>query len=277
MALPFFILHTVPHQINKASERFALAIVFLLGSTSLSFSIVRYIRVDQTTEWKPQNFKMTEVAIWTICELQIAMIAGCLPSLRVLLRDKRNSRTGSTSTSTRYLNEKLDRLDTDTSTGSTIKSNYTYAANSYPIPQPSESWAFTQKDRIDSFGYPLAPNTAKSQMFYGYSNIYSPTNTANRASSHYSVNYGVVNARDSKVYEMYNNRVTLAADYTATIAQMPTAYTPPQRFGHSRNLSTVSDSSTSSTVTSEEVMITMALSPGLPRRGPSDHSRFMRY
>ncbi|KAF8416833.1 hypothetical protein EV426DRAFT_646140 [Tirmania nivea] len=273
MALPFFILYTVPHQINKASERFAMAIVFFLGSTSLSFSIVRYIRVDETTQWKPQNFKMTEVSIWTICELQIAMIAGCLPSLRVLLRDKRKSRAASTSTGTRYLNEKLDRLDINTSMRSSLKSNYTYAANSYPIPRPSESWTFTQKDRIDSFGYPLAPNTAKSQMFYGYNDIYSPTN--NRASSHYSVNYGAVYTRDSSTYEMHNNRVTLAAEYTVNIAQLPTAYTPPQKYGHSRNLSTMSDDSTSSTATSEEVMITMALSPGLPRRGPSYYGRFV--
>ncbi|RPB26657.1 hypothetical protein L211DRAFT_834991 [Terfezia boudieri ATCC MYA-4762] len=274
LALPFFILYTVPHQINKASERFAMAIVFLLGSASLSFSIIRYIRVDETTEWKPKNFRMTEVSIWTICELQIAMIAGCLPSLRVLLRDKRNSRAMSTSTtSTKYLNEKVD---THTSIGSSLKSNYTYAANSYPILPPSESWTFTQKDRIDSFGYPLAPNTAKSQMFYGYEGIYSPANTAdNRTSSHYSAYYGAMNTRDSRAYEMHNNRVTLAAEYTATIAQLPTAYTPPQKFGHSRNLSVMSDDSTNSTATSEEVMITMALSPGLPRRGPSYYRRFV--
>ena len=253
-----------------------MAIVFLLGSASLSFSLIRYIRVDKTTKWKPQNFRMTEVSIWTICELQIAMIAGCLPSLRVLLRDKRNSRAASTSTSTRYLNEKLDRLGTDISMGNSVKSNYTYAANSYPIPPPSESWAFTQKNRIDSFGYPLAPNTAKSQLFYGYYDIYSPANAAtNRASSNYSANYGALNTRDSRAYEMHNNRVTLAAEYTATIAQLPTAYTPPQKFGHSRNLSVMSDDSTSSTATSEEVMITMALSPGLPRRGPSYYRRFV--
>lgn len=208
---------------------------------------------------------MTEVAIWTICELQIAMIAGCLPSLRVFLRDKRNSR----GSSTRYLNEKFDKLETDNTSSAhgTVKSNYTYAANSYPIPPPSGSWLFTQKDRIDSFGYPMAPGTAKSQALYSYTD-YSPATPANpRTSSHYSINYGAgLNARDSRIYEMYNNRVTLAADYTATIAQLPAAYTPPQKYGHSR---TFSNDSTSSTVTSEEVMITMALSPGLPRRAPS--------
>ena len=212
---------------------------------------------------------MTEVAIWTICELQIAMIAGCLPSLRVLLRDKRNSRATSTSISTSYLNEKPDIHDTYTSMGSSVKSNYTYAANSYPIPEASEPWVLTQKGRIDSFGYPLAPSTAKSQIFYGYNNIHSPSSAENRASSNYSVSYGAVNARDSRVSEMHHNRATLAADYTATIAQLPTAYTPPQKFRHSRNLSIMSDDSTSSTVT-----ITMALSPGLPRRGPNYYRGF---
>lgn len=252
------------------SERIALGMVFLLGVTSMALSIVRFIRVDHTTKWQPQNFKMTEVAIWTILELQIAMIAGCLPSLRVLLRDKRNSRTTST---VRYWNEKFDQLDNESEASiyGTMKSNYTYATNSYPIPSTSDAWKFTEKNRIDSFGYPLAPGVTKSQFVYGNNDHYeaspNPT-TNNRASSHYSLNFGNanINARDSKIYEMYNNRVTLAADYTATIAQLPTAYTPPQKYGHSRGLSV---DSTSSTVTSEEVMITMALSPGLPRRAPS--------
>ncbi|KAF8469489.1 hypothetical protein BDZ91DRAFT_792289 [Kalaharituber pfeilii] len=256
MVLPFFILYTIPHPIKKNSERIALMVIVLLGLMSISFSIVRYVRVDHTTEWRSEKFSMTEVAIWTIFELQIAMIAGCLPSLRVLLRDKRNSRASS-----KLIQEQLD-VD-NTSMYGTLKSNYSYAANSYPADSSHLPWSTHQRDRVDSFGYPLAPNyggIVNSPVPYKFSHDNFP---GNRSSSNYSASYAGTLKRQSTVYELYSKRNPATAEYMATIAQLPTVYTPPIRYGHTRNLS--SDSG-NSTLTSEEVMITMALSPGLPKR-----------
>ncbi|KAI5799124.1 hypothetical protein DFH27DRAFT_84927 [Peziza echinospora] len=228
MILPFFVLHALPRPIKKRSERVAIVVIVILGLLSILFSIVRYVRVAHTSRWVPEKFSMTEVAIWTIFQLQIAMVAGCLPSLRVLLSDKRQTKIAS------QYHEKLDSLgDQESILHGTVKSNFTYI--------PSEKFGTWTLPRT-SLEFPAPPVLSvtappRSPMSHSYDH------PDQRASSQYSTS-------------SWNSSFV---EQTATVVQIPSAYTPGvRRFDHNRNFSADSNFST---MTSEEVYITMELTP----------------
>lgn len=106
---------------------------------------------------------MSEVSIWTICELTVAVIAGCMPSLRLFVEDKRHSRIVSRLCHPRRSREKSSSMSVSsdfTENASTWKSTYstysTYADSSFDsIPKAEKPWVPSRA----SLGvrYPVVP------------------------------------------------------------------------------------------------------------------------
>ena len=101
MAIPLFILRALPRL--RRREMYAIGFVFLLGLVCVVAAIVRFIFLWRFMYGKSlpshQLPSQQNIIVYTSeLEVVVAVVAGCLPALRVLLR--RPSRNGTQHSST---------------------------------------------------------------------------------------------------------------------------------------------------------------------------------
>ncbi|KAF2753451.1 hypothetical protein EJ05DRAFT_505090 [Pseudovirgaria hyperparasitica] len=87
MLLPWNLLWNL--QINKR-QKTALGIIFSLSFLVVVFAMLRLLNTRPETG----HFSPVWVGVWSIWELNIAIIVGCLPSLRFLVTSRRHKRSG---------------------------------------------------------------------------------------------------------------------------------------------------------------------------------------
>lgn len=96
LVLPLFVIQSLGMQSRR--EYAGIGFVFLIGCLSIAASCARFAVVFQSGTFNAQSTMSTaQLEIWTPVEQNAAVIAACLPSMRVLIRGAAKSVRGATS------------------------------------------------------------------------------------------------------------------------------------------------------------------------------------